>query len=61
MTEEIVWENIKNFRSIKQCEEFYVYFIELLRIIREGPLLKFRINDKTSRKIREEIRNKLEE
>ena len=55
MTKERVWYNILNTRNIKAQEEFYVYFIELLRIIREGPLLKFRINDKTAKKIQEDI------
>lgn len=58
MTNERVWHNILSTRNIKAQEEFYVYFIELLRTIREGPLLKFRINDKTAKKIQEDIANR---
>jgi len=50
-----VWYNILNTRNIKAREEFYVYFIELLHIIREGPLMKYRINKKTAKKIEEDI------
>lgn len=53
-----VWENIKQSRNIKAEEEFYAYFTELLRLIREGPFQKFRINDKTSKKIQEDISSK---
>lgn len=32
-------------------QEFFIYFMELLKTIRNGPLVKLRINDRTAKKI----------
>ena len=53
--EDKIWQNIKESRNIKAEEEFYAYFSELLRLIREGPFQKFRISDKTSKKIQGDV------
>ena len=57
VSEEIVWKNIQKSRNIKAQQEFYVYFAEFLNQLRDRPYLKFRINEKTSRKIQENILN----
>lgn len=51
VTEEVVRENLSKCRNIKMSQEFFVYFMELLRTIRNGPLNKLRINDRTAKKI----------
>jgi hypothetical protein len=51
VTEEVVRENLSSCRNIKLGQEFLIYFLELLRTVRAGPLVKLRINDGTVRRI----------
>lgn len=53
--EEALRENVRSNRQIRQKEQFLAYFEELLALMRQGPLVKFRISAASSRKIEERV------
>jgi len=56
LREEVMRASIWSNRHIQHKEEFIAYFCEFINTLRQGPLIKFRINSKTSKHIEERIR-----
>ena len=55
LTPEAVRENIERNRHIKKRDNFYAYFMEFTEMLRNGPLVKFRINSIASQRILDRV------